>query len=94
VARIANVNIPANKRLEISLTYICGIGLTTAQNICAETNISPNKRVKDLNNDELITLRSIIEEKYIVEGELRKEVSLNIKRKKEIKCYQGFRHIK
>lgn len=94
MARIAGVNIPPNKRLVISLTYIYGIGLTSAQKICKNTNLSESKRVKDLNDAELITLRTEIEKQFQVEGDLRREVSLNIKKKKDIRTYQGLRHIK
>ncbi|MDX1924850.1 MAG: 30S ribosomal protein S13 [Rickettsiaceae bacterium] len=94
MARIAGVNIPTNKRLLISLTYIHGIGLSLSRVICAKTNISESKKVKDLNDDELVALRSIIEKEYIVEGDLRRDVSLNIKKKKDIRCYQGLRHIR
>ena len=94
MARIAGVNIPANKRLVISLTYIYGIGLITAQKICKEVNISESKRVKDLIDQELIDLRGCIEKSYMVEGDLRRVVNLNIKKKKDIRSYQGLRHIK
>jgi len=94
VARIAGVNIPANKRLVISLTYIYGIGLTTAQKICRDVGISESKRVKDLVDQELIELRNYIEKNSMVEGDLRREVNLNIKKKKDIRSYQGLRHIK
>ena len=94
MARIAGVNIPANKRLVISLTYIYGIGLTSAQKICKDAGISESKRVKDLVDQELIVLRSIIEKKCQVEGDLRREVSLNIKKKKDIRSYEGLRHIR
>jgi small subunit ribosomal protein S13 len=94
VARIAGVNIPTNKRLVISLTYIHGIGKTSAQKICADAAISESKRVKDLDDQELVTLRSIIESNYTVEGELRRDVTLNIKKKKDIRSYQGLRHIR
>lgn len=94
MARIAGVNIPTNKRLIISLTYIHGIGRTLSHKICAEAKISEDKRVKELNDDELVTLRAIIEKQYIVEGDLRREVSLNVKKKKDIRCYQGLRHIR
>lgn len=94
MARIAGVNIPANKRLVVSLTYIYGIGLTSASKICDEVKISVSKRVKDLTDEELVKLRSVIESKYQVEGDLRREVSFNIKKKKDIKSYQGLRHIK
>jgi small subunit ribosomal protein S13 len=94
VARIAGVNIPANKRLVISLTYIYGIGLPSAQKICKDAGISESKRVKDLVDKELITLRSLIEKSYQVEGDLRREVSLNIKKKKDMRSYEGLRHIR
>lgn len=94
MARIAGVNIPANKRLVISLTYIYGIGLPSAQKICKDAGISESKRVKDLVDQELITLRSLIEKSYQVEGDLRREVSLNIKKKKDMRSYQGLRHIR
>lgn len=94
MARIASVNIPTNKRLLISLTYIHGIGRTVSHKICASAKISENKRVKDLTDEELISLRSIIEKNYIVEGDLRREVNLNIKKKKDIRCYEGLRHIR
>jgi small subunit ribosomal protein S13 len=94
VARIAGVNIPANKRLVISLTYIYGIGLTTAQKICKDVGIAESKRVKDLVDQELIDLRNYIEKNSMVEGDLRREVNLNIKKKKDIRSYQGLRHIK
>jgi small subunit ribosomal protein S13 len=94
VARIAGVNIPANKRLVVSLTYIYGIGLTSAQKICKDVGISESKRVKDLVDQDLINLRNLIEKSFQVEGELRREVSVNIKKKKDIRSYQGLRHIK
>ena len=94
MARIAGVNIPPNKRLVISLTYIHGIGLTSSQKICKNVNISESKRVKDLNDAELLSLRVEIEKNFHVEGELRREVSLNIKKKKDIRTYEGLRHIK
>lgn len=94
MARIAGVNIPTNKRLIISLTYIHGIGRTLSHKICAEAKISEDKRVRDLNDDELVALRSIIEKEHVVEGDLRREVNLNIKKKKDIRCYQGLRHIR
>ena len=94
MARIAGVNIPANKRLVISLTYIYGIGLPSAQKICKDAGISESKRVKDLVDQELITLRSIIDKNCQVEGDLRREVNLNIKKKKDIRSYEGLRHIR
>ena len=94
MARIAGVNIPPNKRLVISLTYIYGLGLTAAQEICKNTKLAENKRVKDLSDQELITLRTEIEKNFQVEGDLRREVSLNIKKKKDLRTYEGLRHIR
>lgn len=94
MARIASVNIPTNKRLVIGLTYIYGLGLSSAAKICKDTGILENKRVKDLTDQELVSLRNIIEKEYQVEGELRREVNLNIKKKKDIRCYEGLRHIR
>jgi len=94
VARIAGVNIPINKRLIISLTYIYGIGLTAASAICAKAGISESKRVKDLSDQELAMLRDVIGNNYKVEGDLRRDINLNVKKKKDIKCYQGIRHIR
>ena len=91
MARIAGVDIPREKRVVISLTYIFGIGKTTAQKICADANVSEDTRVKDLTNDELDRLRSIIDS-IKVEGDLRREVSLDIKRLQEIGSYRGNRH--
>jgi small subunit ribosomal protein S13 len=94
VARIANVNIPANKRLVISLTYIYGIGDNAAEKICKAAGVDISKRVRDLTDQELIKLRTIIEKDFTVEGDLRREVQLNIKKKMDIKCYQGIRHMR
>ena len=94
MARIAGVNIPPNKRLVISLTYIYCIGLTASRNICKNTNISESKRAKDLDDNELVLLRNEIDKNFQVEGDLRREVSLNIKKKKDIRNYQGLRHIR
>jgi small subunit ribosomal protein S13 len=94
VARIANVNIPANKRLVISLTYIYGIGDNAAEKICKAAGVDVSKRVRDLTDQELIKLRTIIEKDFTVEGDLRREVQLNIKKKMDIKCYQGIRHMR
>ena len=91
MARIAGVDIPREKRVVISLTYIFGIGKTTAQKICADANVSEDTRVKDLTNDELDRLRSIVDG-IKVEGDLRREVSLDIKRLQEIGSYRGNRH--
>jgi small subunit ribosomal protein S13 len=94
MARIANVNIPVNKKVVIALTYIYGIGLSKAQDICQEVAISPDKKVKDLTDEDLIRIRYCIETNLKVEGDLRREVSLNIKKKKDIRCYEGLRHIR
>ena len=94
MARIAGVDIPREKRLEISLTYIFGIGRTTAQQICAATDIDPNTRVRDLTDEEVSRIRAYIDQSLKVEGDLRREVSQDIKRKMEIGCYQGLRHRK
>ncbi|WP_121543336.1 30S ribosomal protein S13 [Candidatus Rickettsia colombianensi] len=94
MARIASVNIPDNKRLVVSLTYIYGLGPTIAAEICNKAKISKDKKVKELTDQELISLRNIIESEYKVEGDLRREVTLNIKKKKDIRCYQGLRHIR
>ncbi|MBQ3494516.1 MAG: 30S ribosomal protein S13 [Clostridia bacterium] len=94
MARIAGVDLPREKRVEIGLTYIYGIGLTTSKKILAETNISPDTRVKDLDENDVAKLRNYIEHNYTVEGDLRKEVSLNIKRLSEIGSYRGVRHRK
>ncbi|BBJ31995.1 MULTISPECIES: 30S ribosomal protein S13 [spotted fever group] len=94
MARIASVNVPDNKRLVVSLTYIYGLGPTMAAEICNKAKISKDKKVKELTDQELISLRNIIESEYKVEGDLRREVTLNIKKKKDIRCYQGLRHIR
>ena len=94
MARIAGVDIPREKRLEISLTYIYGIGRTTAQQICAATEIDPDTRVRDLTDEEVSRIRGWIDQNLKVEGDLRREVSQDIKRKMEIGCYQGLRHRK
>ncbi|BAL98425.1 MULTISPECIES: 30S ribosomal protein S13 [Caldilinea] len=92
MARIAGVDIPRDKRVVISLTYIYGIGKPTSQKILAATGIDENKRVKDLDEAELTRLREYIDRNYVVEGDLRREVSMNIKRLIEIGCYRGIRH--
>ncbi len=92
MARIAGVDVPRDKRLEISLTYIFGIGNTTAKKICAETDIDPSTRVRSLTDDEVARIRQFIETNYKVEGDLRRETQQNIKRKIEIGSYQGIRH--
>jgi small subunit ribosomal protein S13 len=94
VARISGVDIPREKRLEISLTYIYGIGRTTAQRICEATATSRDTRVRDLTDEEVTRLRNYIDSNLEVEGDLRRDVSQDIKRKMEIGCYQGIRHRK
>ena len=92
MARIAGVDQPREKRVEIGLTYIYGIGLATSKKILAEAGINPDTRVKDLSEDEVGAIRKIIDSELVVEGDLRREVSLNIKRLMEIGCYRGIRH--
>ncbi|MEI6835621.1 MAG: 30S ribosomal protein S13 [Candidatus Falkowbacteria bacterium] len=92
--RIAGVNIPMEKKATIALTYIYGIGNTRSQKILADAKVDPETRMKDLKETEVNTLREIIEKKFTVEGDLRREVSSNIKRLKEINCYRGSRHTK
>ena len=92
MARIAGVDLPREKRVEIGLTYIYGIGLTTSQKMLAEVGINPDIRVKDLTEGDISKLRDYIEHNLKVEGDLRREVSLNIKRLMEIGCYRGVRH--
>ncbi len=94
MARIAGVDLPREKRLEIGLTYIYGIGRAISNKICEETNISADIRVKDLSDDQVAKLRNYIEHNVIVEGDLRKKVSLDIKKLNEIGCYRGIRHRK
>jgi small subunit ribosomal protein S13 len=94
MARISGVDIPREKRLEISLTYVFGIGKPTAQKICADTGLDPNQRVRNLTDDEVTKIRTWVEEKLTVEGDLRREVAQDIKRKIEIGSYQGIRHRK
>ena len=94
MARIAGFDIPNNKRVEIALTYIYGIGRKSSNDILAQTGIDPDKRAKDLTEDEIAKLRDVIENSYTVEGDLRREVALNIKNMVEINCYRGIRHRK
>ena len=94
MARIAGVDIPNNKRVEIALTYIYGIGRKSSNDILARTGIDPDKRAKDLTEEEVAKLRDEIENSYTVEGDLRRDVALNIKRMVEINCYRGIRHRK
>jgi small subunit ribosomal protein S13 len=94
VARIAGVNIPTNKRVEISLRYIHGVGPSNAKDICEKVGIASNRRVSDLTETEIIQIRETIDRDYIVEGDLRREVSMNIKRLMDLGCYRGLRHRK
>ena len=92
MARIAGVDIPRNKRVEVSLTYIYGIGRSASQKILAEAEVNPDTRVQDLSEAEVARLRQIIGSDHVVEGDLRREVAMNIKRLTEIGCYRGLRH--
>ncbi len=92
MARIAGVDLPRNKRAEVALTYIYGIGPTLSRRILDQAGIDPNTRIKDLTESEVATLRTIIDRDYKVEGDLRREISQNIKRLQEIGCYRGLRH--
>ncbi len=90
--RIAGVDLPKNKRIEIALTYIYGIGRSSSKKILEEAGVDPNTKAEDLKPEEITKIRKIIDEKYKVEGELRREVAMNIKRLMEIGCYRGLRH--
>ncbi len=92
MARIAGVNIPTNKRVEIALTYIYGIGRTKAREICGKANIASERRVSQLTDAEVIQIREIIDADYMVEGDLRRDISMNIKRLMDLGCYRGLRH--
>jgi small subunit ribosomal protein S13 len=94
MARIAGVDLPRDKRVEISLTYIYGIGRTTSQKILAVANVDPDTRVRDLAESEVARVREVIDRNYRVEGDLRREVAMNVKRLQEIGCYRGIRHRK
>ena len=94
MARIAGVDLPRNKRIEVALTYIFGIGPSTAAKILGSTGVSPDRRVHELNDDEVNRLRRSIESSYKVEGALRTEISMNVKRLMDIGCYRGLRHRK
>lgn len=94
MARIAGVNIPTTKKLDIGLTYIYGIGRVKALEICERAGLDTKKRIGALSEDEVIKLREVIDRDFNVEGELRREVTLNIKTLKDIKCYRGLRHIR
>jgi small subunit ribosomal protein S13 len=92
MARIAGVDLPRDKRVEIALTYIFGIGLSTSQKILGQTDVSPDTRVRDLTNTEVARLREVLEREYRVEGDLRRQISMNIRRLQEIGSYRGIRH--
>jgi small subunit ribosomal protein S13 len=92
VARIAGVNIPSNKRVEVALTYIHGIGDTFARQICAKVSIPLERRVSQLTESEIMQIREVIDRDYMVEGDLRRDVSINIKRLMDLGCYRGLRH--
>lgn len=92
MARIAGVDLPRDKRVEISLTYILGIGRSSSQKILAAAGINPDTRVKDLTEEEVAKLRAVIDKNYTVEGDLRRDVSMNIKRLMDLGCYRGIRH--
>ena len=94
MARIAGVNIPTNKRVEIALRYIHGIGPANAKEICQKVGISDDRRVSDLTETEVIQIREVIDRDYLVEGDLRREVAMNIKRLMDLGCYRGLRHRK
>ena len=94
MARISGVDLPREKRVEIGLTYIYGIGRVSSNKILAKANINPDTRVKDLTDEEVAKIRDIIDEDFLVEGDLRREIALNIKRLQEIGCYRGIRHRK
>jgi small subunit ribosomal protein S13 len=92
MARIAGVDLPRDKRIEIALTYIFGIGLTTSRKLLAETGVNPDTRTRDLTEDEVVKLRDAIDKNVVVEGDLRRERQMNIKRLVDIGCYRGRRH--
>ena len=92
MARIAGVNIPTNKRVEVALTYIHGIGSSCAKQICGKVNIPPERRVNELTDQEVIQIREVIDGDFRVEGDLRREVAMNVKRLMDLGCYRGLRH--
>ena len=94
MARISGIDLPKDKRVEIGLTYIYGIGLSTSKKVLAEAGVDPDTRVRDLTDDEVRKISVVIEEHCTVEGELRREIAMNIKRLQEIGCYRGIRHRK
>ena len=94
MARISGVNIPTNKNIQVALTYIFGIGPKIANDICQQASINKSKRVNELNDDEVTKIRELVESNYSVEGDLRRKVSINIKRLTDLGCYRGLRHRK
>lgn len=94
MARISGVDLPRDKRVEVGLTYIYGIGRTSSNRILAQANVDPNTRVRDLTDDEAARIRDVIDQTQMVEGDLRRDIALNIKRLQEIGCYRGIRHRK
>ena len=94
MARISGVDLPREKRVEVGLTYIYGLGLTSSTRTLAEANVNPDTRVKDLTDEEVSRIRDVIDETQTVEGDLRREIAMNIKRLQEIGCYRGIRHRK
>ena len=94
MARIAGVNIPTAKKIEVALTYIYGIGRKTAQDICKKSGVSVDRRVQELSEEEVAKIREVIDNEVVVEGELRREVGVNIKRLMDLGCYRGLRHRK
>ena len=92
MARIAGVDLPRDKRIEYALTYIFGIGLSSSKKILAETGINPDTKAKDLTDDEVVKLRDVIDHQYVVEGDLRRDIQMDIKRLIDIGCYRGRRH--
>ena len=94
MARISGVNIPSGKRVQVALTYIFGIGITRAKKICEEAKLNPSKRVNSLTEQELTTIRDLIDKSYVVEGDLRRDNAVNLKRLVDLGCYRGLRHRK
>ncbi len=92
MARISGVNIPTNKRIEVALTYIFGVGETRAKNICIKAKLDPNRRVGELTELELSKIREVIDKDFLVEGDLRRETAMNLKRLMDLGCYRGIRH--
>ena len=92
MARISGVNIPLNKRVEIGLTYIYGVGRSSANKLLAEVGVEPDRKVRDLTEEEVVKLRDAIDREYTVEGDLRRQVAMNIKRLMDLGCYRGLRH--